>query len=386
MANTLIVRYERIGDALLVLPLVINLASKYKNDTFTVLTNKRFDNLLQLMPPNVTFISMVSKTSKGLFRGPSYLKRRWLFLRETKKTISKFDKIAFLQYGTFEKEVHKYIQKKRLNISVAITDQKEFRSAERAANHCSDGLTMIGLHKNVLAKLDYTDLNVTSEPSAIKQQPIASTLISKLNLDTSKKLVAISPFSREEPKVYPLDTMEKVIAHFAALTNEYQVLILGGGEDEKLKAEEWTAKYPSVISLITRISFGEEISIISKCQVVVSMDSSNMHLASLLHTPVVSVWGPTTPQCGYYPARERHDRAIVKGMPCQPCSIFGERECTQTQKFACMDIAPKVIIDKIKLVINQEDDLKKTRAFIDFIQELIPDQPTTKSITQKEKE
>lgn len=385
MANTLIVRYERIGDALLVLPLVIDLASKYKNDTFTILTNKRFDNLLQLMPPNVTFMAMVSKTSKGLFRGPSYLKRRWLFLRETKKTISKFDKIAFLQYGTFEKELHKYIQKKGQNISVAITDQKEFRSAERAANRCNDGLTMIGLHKNVLAKLGYTDLNVTSEPSAtIRQQPIAASLINKLGLDTSKKLVAISPFSREEPKVYPLDKMEKVIAHFAALTDDYQVLILGGGENEKLKAEEWTTKYPSVISLINRISFGEEISIISKCQVVVSMDSSNMHLASLLHTPVISVWGPTTPQCGYYPTRERYDRAIVKGLSCQPCSIFGERECTQNQKFACMDIDPQVIINKIKLVIKQEDELRKTKVFIDFMQELIPDQPSTKSsITHK---
>lgn len=378
MANTLIVRYERIGDALLVLPLVIDLANKNKTDHFTVLTNKRFDDLIELMPQNVTFIPMVSKTSKGMFRGLSYLKRRWLFLYKTKKLIASFDKVAFFQYGTFEKKLHKYIQNKHKNISVAITEQKDFRSSKRLEHKCNDGLTMVGLHKEALSRIGYLNLDVISEPSAIKNRDISASVIEKTGINAGKILIAISPFSRETPKVYPLDKMEKVIAHLSKHPEVCQVLILGGGEDEKECAEAWAAKYPSVISLINKVSFGEEVSVISKCAVVVSMDSSNMHLASLLHTPVISVWGPTAPQNGYYPAYESLDRAIIKNLDCQPCTIFGENQCPRINQYECMDIEPEFILNRIKQVVAQGIGIIQTKEFFRFIQR------TNKAAVEKE--
>ena len=44
-----------------------------------------------------------------------------------------------------------------------------------------------------------------------------------------------------------------------------------------------------------RYGFPVELSLVSWLDVMVSMDSANMHLASLVRTPVVRVWGATHP-------------------------------------------------------------------------------------------
>lgn len=351
MGNTLIIRNHRIGDALIVLPLVVSLALKYKNETFTVITNERFDNLLDIMPGNVLFIPMVGKKSQGIFRGISYFIRRQLFLYRIQSCSKLFNKIAFLQYETFEKKLHKYILRKKNDVLIAITDETEFRSDKRLLNKCLDGLTMIGLHTDTLRKLGYTDICPVSDPSKIRDQDVSS-ICREIGIDLTKRLIAVAPFSKEKTKIYPLDKMEQVVGYFSSQTSLYQVLILGGGYEEKNLVDKWVEKYPSIISLVDRIPFGYETVIIAKCSLVLSMDSANLHLASLLHTPVVSIWGATTPENGYYPSKEDIGSAICKRLECQPCSIFGEKTCIRKNRYECLDIDSQIVIDKMEGVLT----------------------------------
>jgi len=94
----------------------------------------------------------------------------------------------------------------------------------------------------------------------------------------------------------------------------------------------------------------------SHLDVIVSMDSANMHLASLTGTPVVSVWGATHPFAGFMGWNQKPDTAVQTDLPCRPCSIYGNRPCLRGD-FACMNnIPPELIIEKIEYVMN----IKKT--------------------------
>ena len=42
-----------------------------------------------------------------------------------------------------------------------------------------------------------------------------------------------------------------------------------------------------------------ELNLMSHLDVMLSMDSANMHLASLVNIPVVSIWGATHPYAGF---------------------------------------------------------------------------------------
>ena len=65
----------------------------------------------------------------------------------------------------------------------------------------------------------------------------------------------------------------------------------------------------------------------SHLRLMISMDSGNMHLASLVNTPVVSIWGATHPYAGFMGWHQSPDNAVQLDMPCRPCSIYGNKPC-----------------------------------------------------------
>ena len=92
----------------------------------------------------------------------------------------------------------------------------------------------------------------------------------------------------------------------------------------------------------------------SHLDVMLSMDSSNMHMASLTATPVVSVWGATHPYGGFMGWKQPAENAIQADLDCRPCSIYGKRPCRRGD-LACMNlIRPEIIIEKIEQIINPQ--------------------------------
>ena len=71
------------------------------------------------------------------------------------------------------------------------------------------------------------------------------------------------------------------------------------------------ALYPNVTALYGKIKLGDEMNLISNLDCVVSMDSLVMHLASLMATPTVSVWGATHPGLGFAGLRVRTGRCLA---------------------------------------------------------------------------
>ena len=82
---------------------------------------------------------------------------------------------------------------------------------------------------------------------------------------------------------------------------------------------------------------------------MLSMDSSNMHLASLVNTPVLSIWGATHPYAGFLGWKQLPINTIqIEDLTCRPCSVYGQKPCYR-KDYACLNqIAPTTIIDRIE--------------------------------------
>ena len=110
-------------------------------------------------------------------------------------------------------------------------------------------------------------------------------------------------------------------------------------------------KYPAVVSLTGKLNMSTELALMSHLDVMLSMDSANMHLASLVNIPVVSVWGATHPYAGFMGWKQLPTNAIQLDMPCRPCSVFGQKPCYRGD-YACLnDIKPEKVIEKIEGII-----------------------------------
>lgn len=163
--------------------------------------------------------------------------------------------------------------------------------------------------------------------------------------------IGIAPFAKHEGKIYPLSLMEQVIRELSGRTGT-SVFLFGGGPYEKKILGEWARKYPSTISLAgERHGFGVELSLFHDLDVMITMDSANMHMASLAGAPVVAVWGATHPYCGFGGWQVPEQNNIQLPIPCRPCSVFGNKPCLTGDMRCLAGIRPTIITDRIDAIL-----------------------------------
>lgn len=181
-------------------------------------------------------------------------------------------------------------------------------------------------------------------------QPITNK-ISHLFTNTINKKIGISPFAQHIYKVYPLNKMEEVIK----ILNEkgYEIFIFGGGKTEAAVGQNWEKKYKNVSNLIGKHSLTEELAIISNLDLMLSMDSAGMHMASLVGLPVISIWGPTHPYSGFLGYGQLKSDCIQINHANRPNSIYGNKPCF-CGDVPCIElIEPENIVNKIIAKLGQ---------------------------------
>ncbi|GGE46595.1 ADP-heptose:LPS heptosyltransferase [Pedobacter psychrotolerans] len=168
--------------------------------------------------------------------------------------------------------------------------------------------------------------------------------------DKLKKKIGISPFAQHIYKVYPIEKMGEVIANLSE--SGCEIFIFGGGRQEQETAEKWASNFPNIHNLIGDFNLSEELAIISNLDLMVSMDSSGMHMASLVGVPVVSIWGPTHPYAGFLGYGQSESNCVQIEHPSRPNSIYGNKPCLCGVE-SCMDIIePQTIVNKINENLN----------------------------------
>lgn len=166
-----------------------------------------------------------------------------------------------------------------------------------------------------------------------------------------KKLVGIAPFAQFERKTYPPQKMKEVL-RLLAQHNGLNLYLLGGKTDVAL-LQSWAAEIPELQVIAGSLRFSEELPFIAHLDVVVSMDSANMHLASLYGVPVVSIWGATHPFAGFYGWGQSPECAVQIDLACRPCSVFGNKAGPR-EDLACMHgITPFVVYEQVMKVLEQ---------------------------------
>ena len=160
--------------------------------------------------------------------------------------------------------------------------------------------------------------------------------------------IGIAPFAAHKGKIYPKQNMEKVIVQLIQRHPSCRIFLFGGGGDEKVVIDGWAEKYKNCINASAVVGgLKNELILMSHLDVMISMDSANMHLASLTATPVVSIWGATHPFAGFMGWHQNPDNAIGLNLPCRPCSVYGNKPCLRGD-YACLkNISPEMVLEKV---------------------------------------
>ncbi|MBN3662484.1 MAG: glycosyltransferase family 9 protein, partial [Ornithobacterium rhinotracheale] len=158
--------------------------------------------------------------------------------------------------------------------------------------------------------------------------------------------VGIAPFAKHRGKRYPLNEILQLVL---LLTERGKKVYIFGSKQEAADLDG--IKDPNIEVVAGKLTFREELEIISRLDCMLSMDSSNMHMASLVGVPVVSVWGATHPYAGFMGYGQKNENVAQDNeLNCRPCSVFGDKKCYRGD-WACFDaITPEDLLVKIEKI------------------------------------
>ena len=137
-----------------------------------------------------------------------------------------------------------------------------------------------------------------------------------------------------------------------------------GGKAEKIALRGIARKYKNVISMAeVKHKFIDEYALFAKCDLMLTMESANMHLASLVDLQAMTIWGPTSPACGYLGYNQIVEDDIQLDMDCRPCSINGDKQC-KFKDYRCLkNISPEYIAQHVVEAVefNAKNGTKGTK-------------------------
>ena len=335
--NVLLIRFSAIGDVAMTVPVIHSLASAYPDVRFTMLSNVRFAPFFEHLPENVTFMGVDLKRDYHGFG--AMLK---LFHKLSRK---RFDAVA---------DLHGVLRTTALSIFFRLSFRrvsridKDRRSRKRITRlkkkDLSPRITSFERYRLVLDKLGFKfDLNFSS---IFGPDGADMGVIEKIIGTKDCKWIGVAPFAAHKGKIYPLYLMEEVVAQIDSACLCRQFVFAYG--KERVLVEEWAQKYRSVELIDTRLGMEGELVLMSHMDVMLAMDSSNMHLASLTGTPVVSIWGATHPYAGFMGWGQKPDDCIQLDLPCRPCSIYGKKECIYSDYRCLTGIDPDTVFAKVR--------------------------------------
>ncbi|MFK5971676.1 MAG: glycosyltransferase family 9 protein [Flavobacteriaceae bacterium] len=332
------------GDVAMTVPVLSALCEQYPNIKVTVLTRAFFKPMFS----QLTRVEVYEADVMGRHKGVRGL---WKLYRELKglkiEVVADLHNVLrstilkkFFVLGGFPVvQINKGRAEKK---ALTASKHKIFNPLKTTHQRYADVFAQLG------SSLDLTAVRLLSK------EPLSEKILEVVGSDT-RKWIGIAPFAAFKGKMYPFDLMKKVVETLNT-SEKYSLLLFGGGIQEQNQLETWEKQFPQCVSIAGKLSFVEELALISNLDLMVSMDSGNGHLAAMYGIQVISLWGVTHPYAGFYPFRQDIDNALLSDRtkyPLIPTSIYGNK-IPHAYENVMATIRPDEVVIKIERALSKK--------------------------------
>lgn len=346
LTNVLVARLSALGDVAMTVPVIYSACQCYPSVNFIFITRRSMTSIFINAPANLTVIGLDLADNYNGVQGI------WRLYRELRKRYN-FDGFIDLHDVLRTKIFGAFCRIAAIPVSVINKGRKGKRALTRRNGKVL--LPLISSRARYRQAFHHIGLPLVSRFDGLfgesKGAPEMFASICPPR-PANEQWIGIAPFAKHAGKIYPPAMMEQVVSAISQIPG-IRIFLFGGGAEEESILGAWAERYPSTVSLAgKRYGFPAELALVSWLNVMVSMDSANMHLAALVRTPVISIWGATHPYCGFKGWRQSDDDMVQLPMTCRPCSVFGNKPCFRGDYHCLRGIAPQMIIDRITHYIS----------------------------------
>ena len=286
--NILIIRFSSLGDIILIRPVVISLLKEYPNTNISILSNINFKSLFEF-DHRIHFIG--------------------IDLNKEKKNISQIINHVFKEHQAKKfnaiYDLHNVIRSKaiRLVLKTKGVKTRVFEKGRKEKKLLIQG-------EIPFKQLTHTTIRYLN--CLRKDFPLISSDFSNQKMKKSneklERTIGIAP-AKHESKIWPIENFKGV----EDAMEGYNFLIFAFGKKERDQASKIFKNYTLVDE---SLNFEQQLNLINQLPAFISMDSANMHLASLTNTKVISIWGPTHYYIGFGPLN--NEKYIINNPKMKP--------------------------------------------------------------------
>jgi ADP-heptose:LPS heptosyltransferase len=350
----LIIRSSAMGDVALTTPVLKGMREQYPEVELVLLTRSVYKPFFSAIPSLDLFFPDLKNRHKGF---PGIIR---LF-----KDISRNSEIDYIidLHDVLRSKILRFIFR-LTGVPVVVIDKG--RSERKAL---ITGINKIGLKHSVERYCDVfkkagfpvtpaKDKWIIPSPDVSLSEGFIAEMQEGLN-------IGVAPYAKHKLKMWPENYMVRLLGMISE-KHKCRFWLFGGSEDsEKMTALQ--TKVSGSTNLSGKLSLDEELVFMSRLDLMIAMDSSNMHMATMMGTKVISIWGGTDPLGGFAAWMQPDNFSIripVDELTCRPCTIYGKGECRRGD-FACMNwLTPEMVFERIeKLVLQDKPPVPLTRDF-----------------------
>lgn len=338
------VRFSALGDVALTLPVLYDICRNNPSQRFVMLTKQAVTGLFVNPPANLEVIGVDLVND---YRGATGMMRLMASLRR------RFHIVAFA-------DLHSVLRTRLLSMMARLhgarvaTINKGRRDKKRLLGRSlfnpSTLTSTSDRYREVFSRLGLTGTgDFTTIGEGIPHADISSITAEKR---PGERWIAIAPFAAHLPKIYPADLMKEVVDSLATLP-DVRLFFFGAGEKENEQINNWCAPHANATSLAgRRLGFATELELLRRMDVMLSMDSANLHLATLAGAPTVTIWGATHPCFGFAGNNPDPARQLGVALECRPCSVFGNKPCRRGDLKCLRSISPQQVVATVSALLH----------------------------------
>jgi heptosyltransferase-2 len=343
----LIIRFSSLGDIVLTTPVIDALRAAFPAAEISFLTKVRYRDLLKA-DPRVT--RLVEFDSGGRHRGVGGLIRLISELR-----CGDFDLLIDL-HSNLRSFVVRHLVRSRIKIKYRKRWWARFLMV-----HCkfleTKPFHTVDSYLAVLGPLGLTARDkIPMVFPAEDDLRFAGNFLLERKVKMDDIVIGVHPGAKWETKRYEPEKFAQICRRLVDSLNAKIVLLGEAGEEEMVWKIASELPESSTIRAV-RLSLGQLMAVIRRCDCLISNDSGPMHLASALRVPVVAIFGPTHPRLGFAPLGPE---AVVlcSDEECSPCSLHGEKRCRKQSRL-CMDaIDPTEVAEAAERLIAEKSSIR----------------------------
>ena len=340
--HLLVIRLSAMGDVAMTVPVLKSLLELYPDLKITVLTKEFLKPIFEGLDKVTVHVADVTNTHKGI-RG------LWKLYKELQSL--QLDAVADLHNVLRSNVLKQFFRLGGTSFTQIDKGRKEKKALTAEKNKVFTPLK--STHQRYVDVFDQLGYPFSLPEANFLEKKALSDMTLKIVAKDTRKWLGIAPFAAFSGKMYPLHLMQQVVQKLDN-TNKYKIFLFGGGAKEKEFLALWINECQDCINIVGKLSFDEELALISNLDLMLTMDSGNAHLAAMYGIPIITLWGVTHPYTGFYPYGQDPNNALLSDrslFPLIPTSIYGNKIPKGYEK-VMETINPITIFNKVDQLLN----------------------------------